>query len=154
MLDTRSRDSEPFHRSGLQSPGQIRRRSRPCALSLSTPGHCSSVLSDGRGWVVSAMMQHRERRFPFDSVTDRVLRHGPATFQSFVFTPRLLQRTADMRHVCFANMPTEIRHVTLYIDTVSKPYRRANFQYYQNDKQTIIVEYNEDIGRRRCRCRV
>ncbi|CAF4571235.1 unnamed protein product, partial [Rotaria magnacalcarata] len=25
------------------------------------------------------------------------------------------------------------------------PYKKANFQYYQNDKQTIIVEYNEDI---------
>ncbi|CAF4725958.1 unnamed protein product, partial [Rotaria magnacalcarata] len=25
------------------------------------------------------------------------------------------------------------------------PYKKANCQYYQNDKQTIIVEYNEDI---------
>ena len=27
------------------------------------------------------------------------------------------------------------------------PYKRNHFEYYQNDKQTIVVEYNEDIGK-------
>ncbi len=69
------------------------------------------------------------------------------TFQSFTFTPRLLQRTVDMRHVCFSNMPIETNHIASYIDTVSLPYTKNNFDYYQNDKRTIVVEYNEDIGK-------
>ncbi len=52
-----------------------------------------------------------------------------------------------MRHVCFSNMPIETTHIPIYIDTVSMPYKRQNFEYYQNDKQTIVVEYNEDIGK-------
>jgi hypothetical protein len=27
------------------------------------------------------------------------------------------------------------------------PYKKINFEYYQNDKQIILVEYNEDIGK-------
>jgi hypothetical protein len=80
-------------------------------------------------------------------VIDRVIRHGPVTFQSFTFTPRVLQRTIDMRHVCFSNMPCETNHIPLYIDTVSMPYKKLDFEYYQNDKKTIVVEYNEDIGK-------
>ncbi len=80
-------------------------------------------------------------------VVDRVIRHGPVTFQSFTFTPHLLQRTIDMRHICFSNMPYETNHILLYIDTVSMPYKKIHFEYYQNDKQTIVVEYNEDIGK-------
>ena len=78
---------------------------------------------------------------------ERVVLHGSIKFQSFTFTPRLLQRTIDKRHVCFSNLPIEIKHVLSYIDTVSMPYKKTNFQYYQNDKQIIIVEYNEDIGK-------
>jgi len=52
-----------------------------------------------------------------------------------------------MRHLCFLNMPCETNHITLYIDTVSMPYKKLDFEYYQNDKQTIVVEYNEDIGK-------
>lgn len=82
----------------------------------------------------------------FCLVTDRVLRRGPISFQSMKFTSRLLKRTSDLRHVCFANLPLENRHHIHYIETVSMPYTRHGFQYYQNDKQTIVVEYNEDIG--------
>jgi hypothetical protein len=53
----------------------------------------------------------------------------------------------DMRHVCFSNMPVETNCISSYIDTVSKPYTRDHFEYYQNDKQIIVVEYNEDIGK-------
>jgi len=80
-------------------------------------------------------------------VVDRVIRHGPVSFQSFTFTPRLLQRTIDMRHICFSNISCETNYIPLYIDTVSMPYKKLHFEYYQNDKQTIIVEYNEDIGK-------
>jgi hypothetical protein len=83
----------------------------------------------------------------FFLVADRVVIHGPIIFQSFTFTPRLLQRTVDTRHICFSNMPIENNHIQLYIDTVSMPYKKTNFQYYQNDKQIIVVEYNEDIGK-------
>ncbi len=80
-------------------------------------------------------------------VVDRVIRHGPVTFQSFTFTPRLLERRIDLRHVCFLNMPIETNHILLYIDTVSMPYKKTHLEYYQNDQQTILVEYNEDIGK-------
>jgi len=80
-------------------------------------------------------------------VVDRVIHHGPITFQSFTFTPRLLQRTIDLRHICFSNMPIETIRIPLYIDTISMPYKKTHFEYYQNDKQTIVVEYNEDIGK-------
>ncbi|CAF3434900.1 unnamed protein product [Rotaria sp. Silwood1] len=76
---------------------------------------------------------------------DRVMDHGFITFQSFTFIPRLLQRTVDMRHVCFINMSIETKRIPLYIDIVSKPYKKSHFEYYLNDKQTILVEYNEDI---------
>ena len=85
--------------------------------------------------------------FSFNLVADRVVLHGPVTFQSFTFIPRLLQRIVDMRHVCFSNLPIETNHIELYIDTVSMPYKKINFEYYQNDKQIILVEYNEDIGK-------
>jgi len=78
-------------------------------------------------------------------IADRVVLHGPVTFQSFTFTSRLLQRTVDMRHICFSNMPIESDRIELYIDTVSIPYRKINYEYYQNDKQIVVVEYNEDI---------
>ncbi len=80
-------------------------------------------------------------------VSERVIRHGEITFQSFIFTPRLLQRTIDMRHICFTNMSIEINRIPLYIDTISMPYKTNHFEFYQNDKQTILVEYNEDIGK-------
>ncbi len=83
----------------------------------------------------------------FILVADRVVLHGPVTFQSFTFTPRLLQRTIDLRHICFSNMPIETNHTELYIDTVSMPYKKMNYEYYQNDKQIIVVEYDEDIGK-------
>jgi hypothetical protein len=44
-------------------------------------------------------------------------------------------------------MPIETNHIASYIDTVSLPYTKNNFDYYQNDKRTIVVEYNEDIGK-------
>lgn len=77
---------------------------------------------------------------------ERVIRHGPAAFQTYTFTSRLLQRTVDMRHVCFLNVSIDSKRIPLYIDIVSKPYKKVHFEYYQNDKQTILVEYNEDIG--------
>jgi len=85
--------------------------------------------------------------FSFNLVVDRVVFHGPTTFQSFTFIPRLLQRIVDMRHICFSNLPIESNHIELYIDTVSMPYKKIHFEYYQNDKQLILVEYNEDIGK-------
>ncbi len=85
--------------------------------------------------------------FAFNLVADRVVLHGPITFQSFTFIPRLLQRIVDMRHVCFSNLPIETNHIEFYIDTISMPYKKINFEYYQNDKQIILVEYNEDIGK-------
>ncbi|CAF1004064.1 unnamed protein product [Adineta steineri] len=78
-------------------------------------------------------------------ITERVIRHGPITFQSFTFVPRLLQRTIDMRHICLSNISIEITHIPLYINTVSMPYKINRFEFYQNDKKTILVEYNEDI---------
>ncbi len=85
--------------------------------------------------------------FLFILVVDRVVLHGPVIFQSFTFIPRLLQRIVDIRHICFSNLPIETNHIELYIDTVSIPYKKINFEYYQNDKQIIVVEYNEDIGK-------
>lgn len=82
-------------------------------------------------------------------VVDRVIHHGPTTFQSFTFTPRLLRRTIDSRHLCFANMSLDHTRVPSYIDTVSMPYKTSRFHYYQNDQQTILVEYQEDIGKRK-----
>ncbi len=76
-----------------------------------------------------------------------MIRHGPVTFQSFTFTPRILQRAIDLRHICFSNMPIGTIPIPLYIDAVSTPYKKASFEYYQNDKQTIVVEYKEDIGK-------
>ncbi|CAF1016189.1 unnamed protein product [Rotaria sordida] len=76
---------------------------------------------------------------------DRVIDHESITFQTFTFIPRLLQRTVDMRHVCFINMSIETNRIPLYIDIVSKPHKKTHYEYYQNDKQTILVEYNEDI---------
>ncbi|CAF2125611.1 unnamed protein product [Rotaria magnacalcarata] len=78
-------------------------------------------------------------------IAERVNQHGPIKFQSFTFTARRLQSTIDKRHVCFSNIPLDTNHILSYIDIVSMPYKKANCQYYQNDKQTIIVEYNEDI---------
>lgn len=69
------------------------------------------------------------------------------TFQSLTFTSRLLQRTIDRRHVCLSNMPLKRDHIDLYIDTISKPYKKLNYESYQNDLQMIVVEYNEDIGK-------
>lgn len=83
----------------------------------------------------------------FILVPDQVLLHGPITFQSFTFIPRLLQRTIDTRHICLSNLPIETNHLESYIDIISIPYRKSNFHYYQNDKQMIIIEYNEDIGK-------
>jgi hypothetical protein len=83
----------------------------------------------------------------FFPVTDRVVLHGPITFQSFTFIPRLLERIIDIRHICFSNLPNEINHIESYIDTVSIPYKKINYEYYQNDRQIIVVEYNEDIGK-------
>ncbi|CAF1179585.1 unnamed protein product [Adineta steineri] len=76
---------------------------------------------------------------------DQVITHGSVTFQSFTFTPRLLQQTIDTRHVCFSNIPIITNRLTSYIDIVSMPYTKNKFEYYQNDKQIIVVEYNEDI---------
>ena len=81
------------------------------------------------------------------AVADRVVTHGPVIFQSFTFTPRLLHRTPDMRHVCFENLSLETNHIESYLDTVSIPFVKKNFEYYRNDKQLILVEYNEDIGK-------
>ncbi|CAF4719725.1 unnamed protein product [Rotaria socialis] len=78
-------------------------------------------------------------------IAERVNQHGPIKFQSFTFTPRRLQPIIDKRHVCFSNIPIDTNHILSYIDIVSMPYKAANFQYYENDKQTTIVEYNEDI---------
>ncbi|CAF3599964.1 unnamed protein product [Rotaria sordida] len=78
-------------------------------------------------------------------MAERVALHGSITFQSFSFTSRLLQRRVDKRHICFSNIPIETNHIISYIDTVSMPYMKNNIEYYQNDKQIIIVEYNEDI---------
>lgn len=83
----------------------------------------------------------------FILVTDRVIHHGLVTFQSLTFTSRLLQRTIDRRHVCLSNMPLKRDHIDLYIDTISKPYKKLNYESYQNDLQMIVVEYNEDIGK-------
>ncbi len=85
--------------------------------------------------------------FSFILVTDRVILHGPVTFQSFTFTSRLLQRTIDRRHLCLSNMPLKRDRIDLYIETISKPYKKINYEYYQNDPQMMIVEYDEDIGK-------
>ena len=76
-----------------------------------------------------------------------MIRHGPVLFQSFTFTPRLLQRSTDTRHLCFANISFDITRLPSYIDTVSMPYKKRHFDYYQHDQQTILVEYQEDIGK-------
>ncbi|UJR26717.1 hypothetical protein I4U23_008032 [Adineta vaga] len=78
-------------------------------------------------------------------IIDRVINRGPVTFQSFTFTSRLLQRTIDTRHLCFLNMSLDTSYIPLYIDTVSMPYKTNHFEYYHNDQQTIVVEYDEDI---------
>jgi hypothetical protein len=44
-------------------------------------------------------------------------------------------------------MPLKRDHIDLYIDTISKPYEKLNYESYQNDLQMIVVEYNEDIGK-------
>ncbi|CAF3811897.1 unnamed protein product [Rotaria sp. Silwood1] len=78
-------------------------------------------------------------------IVEQVVLHGPITFQSFTFTTRLLQRIVDKRHICFSNIPIETTYIKSYIDTVSMPYTKKTFEYYENDKQTILIEYNEDI---------
>ena len=81
--------------------------------------------------------------FDFILATNRVIHHGPVTFQSFTFVPHLLQRTFDRRRVCFMNMPAD---VTSYIEMVSLPYTTKQWDYYQEDRNLLVVEYNEDIG--------
>lgn len=81
-------------------------------------------------------------------VTDQVLLHGSVIFQSFTFIPRLLQRTVDMRHICLSNIPIETNHLESYINKISIPYKHIHFDYYQNDRQIIVIEYNEDIGKK------
>ncbi|CAF2431942.1 unnamed protein product [Rotaria sp. Silwood2] len=104
--------------------------------------------SDGGPIQIHTIYQHfgiAQIVYKNSHTADRVIHHGSITFQSFTFMPRLLQRTVDMRHVCFINMSIETNRIPLYIDIVSKPYKKNHFEYYQNDKQTILVEYNEDI---------
>lgn len=67
-------------------------------------------------------------------------------FQSFQFTSRLLKRTVDLRHLCFTNLPLESQRIIGYIDQVSLPFTKLHLEYYQQDRQIIVVEYNEDIG--------
>jgi hypothetical protein len=76
-----------------------------------------------------------------------VIQHGSVSFQSFTFSTRLLQRTIDQRRVCFINIPEECDNLMYYIDTVSTPYTRHHHDYYHRDRTTVIVEYNEDIGK-------
>ncbi|CAF0732105.1 unnamed protein product [Adineta ricciae] len=78
-------------------------------------------------------------------IVDRVVNRGPVIFQSFTFTSRRLQRTIDSRHLCFLNMSINASHIPLYIDTVSMPHKTNHFDFYQDDQQTIVVEYNEDV---------
>lgn len=52
-----------------------------------------------------------------------------------------------MRHICFLNIPFDSNSIPLYLDTISLPYTKSHYEYYQNDKQTILVQYNEDIGK-------
>ncbi|UJR22381.1 hypothetical protein I4U23_025443 [Adineta vaga] len=78
-------------------------------------------------------------------IADRVALHGSVTFQSFTFTPRLLHQINDMRHICFSNILPGSKRIASYIDTVSVPYKKNHFTYYQNDQQIIVVEYKEDI---------
>ena len=85
-------------------------------------------------------------------VADRVIHHGPVTFQSFTFNSRLLQQISDVRHICFANIPPQSERIGSYIDVVSRPYKISRYTCYQNDPQMIVVEYNEDIGRRKLLC--
>lgn len=98
---------------------------------------------------IQIVRREKNKRFVFYIflVTEHVICRGSVTFQSFTFTPRLLQRTIDMRHVCFSNILLDINRIPLYINTISMPYKTNHFEFYQNDKQTIIVEYNEDIGK-------
>ena len=81
--------------------------------------------------------------FDFILATNRVIHHGPVTFQSFTFVTHPLQRTFDRRRVCFMNMPTD---ATSYIEMVSLPYTIKQWDYYQEDRNLLIVEYDEDIG--------
>ncbi|CAF1605170.1 unnamed protein product [Rotaria magnacalcarata] len=104
--------------------------------------------SDGGPMQTHTIYQHlgiAQVFYKHSDTADRVVQHGDATFQSLSFIPRLLQRTVDMRHVCFINVSIETKLIPLYIDIVSKPYKKKHFEYYQNDHQTILVEYNEDI---------
>ncbi|CAF4503322.1 unnamed protein product [Rotaria socialis] len=104
--------------------------------------------SDGGPMQTHTIYQHlgiAQVFYKHSDTADRVVQHGDATFQSFSFIPRLLQRTVDMRHVCFINVSIDTKLIPLYIDIVSKPYKKRHFEYYQNDQQTILVEYNEDI---------
>lgn len=86
--------------------------------------------------------------FLHSSAAEQVVQHEPIKFQSFIFTSRLLQRSIDKRHVCLSNIPVDINQLKLYIDKISIPYKRSNFKCYQNDKRTIIVEYDEDISKK------
>ena len=79
--------------------------------------------------------------------TIQVVNHGSVTFQSFTFIPRLLQRTMDRRHVCLTNLPDESNSIESYIDRICKPYEKLRFDFYENDSQMIIIEFNEDIGK-------
>ena len=44
-------------------------------------------------------------------------------------------------------MSNDINHIRSFIDSISKSYPIKHFEYYQNDQNTILVEYNEDIGK-------
>lgn len=87
------------------------------------------------------------RHFSYIKVAERVATHGPIKFQSFIFTSRFLHRFIDKRRVCFSNIPMELNKISSYIDIISIPYKKLNIEYYQNDKQRLIVEYSEDIGK-------
>lgn len=43
-------------------------------------------------------------------------------------------------------MTMDLSKIPLYIDAVSIPYTRNHFEFYQDDQQTVVVEYKEDIG--------
>ncbi|CAF1633437.1 unnamed protein product [Adineta ricciae] len=104
--------------------------------------------SDGGSMLTHQIYQHLGIAQVFYrnlDVADRVVHHGPVTFQSFTFNSRLLHQISDVRHICFANIPPESERIGSYIDVVSRPYKINQFTYYQNDPQMIVVEYNEDV---------
>lgn len=82
------------------------------------------------------------------SVVDRVVAHGCVTFQTFTFIPRLLQRTIDRRHLALSNLPLTSHELDLYIEKISPSSRKFTWEYYQNDPGIILIEYDDDIGKR------